>query len=221
MFKNKPRLLFKLTSRSRPQRFFHAIENIITSVSKDCNYKIHCTLDSGDVTMYNPYILERLKNYPVEFTYGVSKNKIDAINRDINTIDDWDVLINMSDDMRFTLHGFNNLIEQEFMNGTDVCLHIPDENQKDNLITLAVLGKEYYDRFGYIYHPSYKSLWCDVEMTDVAKKLGKYKYVPMIFVKHMHPAWGYQTNDDQYRFTEGFNSVDHKNYLTRKANDFK
>ncbi len=211
------KILFKLTSRSRPEKFKETLENIIDNVSEDCEYKILCTVDSDDHTLTgfvtfvdSPYILHS----------GVSKNKIDAINRDMDKSGDWDILVNMSDDMRFIQKGFDKVIVDSFAGDTDLCLHLPDGNQNEKLITLAILGRKYYERFNYIYHPSYISLWCDMEMTDVAKNLGKYKYVPQLVYRHLHPAWGLAPMDDQYIKTESFESVDKQNYLTRKANGF-
>jgi hypothetical protein len=41
------------------------------------------------------------------------------------------------------------------------------------LITLPIMDRAYYNRFGYIYHPDYKHMWSDTEMTTVGHMLGK------------------------------------------------
>jgi hypothetical protein len=129
----------------------------------------------------------------------------------------------MSDDMMFTVKDFNHVIERAFMlnDDTDMCLHLPDGNQNDVIITLAILGRKYYGRFNYIYHPDYKSLWCDNEMTDVAKMLGKYMYIPVHVYRHMHPAWGLSANDAQYIHTESFFREDENVYRKRKSCNFQ
>jgi hypothetical protein len=166
-------------------------------------------------------IIDCMEKYSnVMWCFGKSKNKIDAINRDMDMVGEWDVLVNMSDDMRFTVKGFDKIILNEFANGTDICLHAPDTKQKDKLITLAILGKDYYNRFGYIYHPAYISLWVDVEMTDVAKLNGRYRYLPQFLFEHQHPSFGMGVMDEQYRHTESFEPIDKQTYLTRKANGF-
>ena len=55
---------------------------------------------------------------------------------------------------------------------TDGVLWFFDGWRKD-LNTLCIIGRKYYERFGYIYHPDYKSFWCDAEFTEVANKLKK------------------------------------------------
>jgi len=212
------RILFKFATRSRPTLFKRAMESIISNCESD-NYVILVSIDKDD------------KSMDVEFDYEntmivckSSESKIHAINRDFEFVSDWDILVNMSDDMVFTKKGFDNIIRQEFwatvktMN-LDWCLHFPDGNRKD-LITMAVMGREYYDRFGYVYHPDYKSLYCDDEMTAVAKQLCKYKYVDEQIVQHLHPAYGKAKFDKQYQHTESFNIVDRQTFERRKANNF-
>jgi hypothetical protein len=64
-----------------------------------------------------------------------------------------------------------------------------DVYKRQDFNTLCILGKKYYDRFGYIYHPSYKSFWCDNEFTDVANELGKQTFIDKVIIRHVHPDW--------------------------------
>jgi len=201
-----PHILFKFASRSRPEKFFKAIDNIINMIDDKVNYTVLCTFDKDDVTMNESNICDIAKNYPINIksVYGNSANKIHAINRDMHLITDWDILINMSDDMMFLEKGFDNLIREDFAGNFDQFLHYNDGNQKANVSTMTIMGRQYYDRFNYIYHPAYISVWCDVEQTDVAVMLGKYKYMgddKKIFI-HNHPAWGLTSWDAQYRASE-------------------
>lgn len=217
---NNYKLLFKLTSRSRPRKFFETIDNIQSLISSDCKYRILCTLDTDDNLMNNPFVIENMEGRQnIMYSYGKSKNKIDAINRDMELAGEWDILINMSDDMRFTYASFDKVIKDAFDN-LDTCLHLPDGNQNEKCITLAIIGKEYYNRFNYIYHPDYVSLWCDMEMTEQSKMLGCYKYVNSQVYRHMHPAWGLAQYDHQYRITESYFHADQQTFLKRKELGF-
>jgi hypothetical protein len=71
-----------------------------------------------------------------------------------------------------------------------------------------------------VYHPEYKSVYCDNEATDVAKMLGKYLYVPEFYIEHKHPAWGFGKVDDLMRHTESFYHQDHATYEKRKKIKF-
>jgi len=198
------KILYKFTSRSRPEKFFKVLDNIAINSRID-NYHILITLDTDDTTMNNDDIRERIARYPNTYPiYGESKSKIDAINRDmVFAPDDWDILINLSDDMLFIEQGFDEIIVkdmQEAFPDMDGFLHYNDGNQRDNVSTMSIMTKKYYDRFGYIYHPDYVSVECDVEATEVAHILGRHKYMgdDKVIFRHFHPAWGLAERDAQY-----------------------
>lgn len=214
--KNDLRILFKFTTRSRPHLFERGMQTIIQNVVNE-NYQILVSVDTDDATM-----TEALKKYEdnvkVKICYGTSKNKIDAINRDVEKADDWHILINMSDDMVFVCRGFDDIIRNSFDN-LKQCLHFPDGNT-NQLITMSILGREFYDRFGYIYNPEYVSLWCDNEQMEVAKLIYAYKYVDMMILNHLHPAFAKADFDNQYKHTESFYGVDAQTFERRKAIKF-
>ena len=191
------RILFKYTSRSRPKEFLRGLNSIIDNCESD-NYDELASLDLNDPT---------LDQYPNCYAQvGSSTGKIDAINRDLNEYTgDWDLLINMSDDMIFTVKGFDNIIRElftkHFPNG-DGFLHLNDGHQGENVSTMSIMDRKYYERDRYIYHPEFKSLWCDVEATEVAWMRGCYAYEPIVLFDHLHPAWGLAPNDKQYLASE-------------------
>ena len=63
------------------------------------NIQFLITLDNDDTSMNTPEVIEKLKNFKnLDFVFGESLNKIDAVNRDI--VDgDWDIILLASDDM--------------------------------------------------------------------------------------------------------------------------
>jgi hypothetical protein len=187
------RILFKYSTRSRRSNFLRGYDSIINNVTSD-DYHVLISVDKDDQSMYPLPVLDGNHTFVV----GNSKNKIDAINRDINEFDyDFDILINMSDDMIFTKKGFDDIIRAEFYNDFNQYIHFNDGNQKSNVCTMHIVGREYYNRFKYIYHPDYISLWSDVENDIVAKQLGCYKYMgdDLQLFKHLHPAWGLAPQD--------------------------
>jgi hypothetical protein len=223
--KSNQTILFKYTSRSRPDLFYRGLVSIINNCVSP-NYLVLCSLDDNDPTLdqYLEYI-KSLENPKISVVLGSSKNKIDAINRDLNYYEkSWDILINMSDDMVFVERGFDNIIRNAFDSNLDQFIHFNDGNQRSNLCSMTIEGKEYYRRFNYIYHPSYISLWCDVEAQEVAKLLGKYKYMgdSVVLFKHLHPAFGLAQMDSQYSITESQSlwSADHVTFTNRQANRF-
>ena len=213
------KILFKLATRSRPQKAKNSIENIINLCQSD-NYVILLSIDEDDVTMNDfDYSDDR-----VIICRGLSKNKIDAINRDIFRINDWQILINTSDDMKFEIKGFDTIIRQDFNKDFDKVIHYSDGKQHSNIMTMSIMGIDYYKRFNYIYHPDYQSLWSDVEATEVAWLLGKYQYQGdnKILFRHYHPSWGLSEYDEQYRKTESaeLRNSDYAVFKYRKNNNY-
>lgn len=219
------RILFNIASRSRPDKFNSLIKNLTDHCESD-NYCILVKVDSNDpcLTKYLDYI-QQYRDINIIPVVGESKNKIDAINRGILS-GGWDIIVDISDDFVITRKGFDNIIREHC--GPDDCLHFPEpyatkQNEKDkneNIIIMAVMGIEYFNRFGYIYNPVYKSLFCDNEITHVAKKLGRYKFVDEDIFYHAHPTAGYGKKDDQTKHTESFWDRDEVIYLERKAKNF-
>ena len=188
------KILFKYTTRSRRSNFLRGYDSILNKIANREDYHILISVDKDDQSMFPLPVLDGNHTFVV----GNSKNKIDAINRDLNEFEyDWDILINMSDDMIFTKKGFDDIIRAEFYNDFNQYLHFNDGNQKCNVCTMHIVGRNYYDRFKYIYHPDYISLWCDVENDIVAKQLGCYKYMGdnIKLFRHLHPAWGLAPQD--------------------------
>lgn len=218
------RILYKFPSRSRPKKFIECIENIY-NLHTHSTFTILATLDEDDVTMSNEEMKEKIATYPeVVPVYGYSKGKIDAVNRDMTAVPEWDILINMSDDMRFVAKGFDTQIVGDMTErfpGLDGMLHYPDGNRSD-LITMAIMGRKYYDLDGYIYCPEYESVFADDEQTIVAKKRYAYKFIDKILFRHLHPAWGLSPMDEQYARQDSphQHARDREVFTRRKENNF-
>ncbi len=93
---------------------------------------------------------------------------------------------------------------------------------ENKLPTMSIMGKKYLDRFGFIYHPSYKNVYADNEAMEVAIALGKHKFIDKNIYDHFHPVWNMAEWDEQYRQSENVVSyaIDKANYEERKANNF-
>jgi hypothetical protein len=80
-----------------------------------------------------------------------------------------------------------------------------------------------YDFFGYIYHPAYKSLFCDNEFTDLCKGslASKCTYIPYVLIKHEHPGTGFpERNDALYTRNQRYWSEDMYTYISRKTYEY-
>jgi hypothetical protein len=227
------KILFKYASRSRNEKFFDGLDNILSNLNDLNNFCILCSLDADDETMNNQQSIKRIteyvKKYPANIVikFGKSKNKIDAINRDVNEFKerfDFDILVNFSDDMQFIVQSFDKTIREKFYiayPNLDGNIYFNDGFVGDAISTMSIIGRKYYDKFNYIYHPSYHSLWCDNEYTMVAKTEKKIVYFDEKIYIHNHPANVGGFIDTQLMKTESFNEIDRENFNKRLTNNFK
>ena len=215
------KILYKFATRARVPKLLSCLDNI-QKLSTHDNYHIAITADLDDVAMFNSEVRDTINTYKnVSLLYGTSGSKVIAINRDLEFFSDWDILINMSDDMVFIQHGFDSIIVDSFkMHGLDKLIHFPDQAAGSALITMAIMGRTYFNRDGFIYNPEYKSLFCDNEQQEVAKLRGCYQFKRTRLFNHMHPAWGLAPVDDLMRHTESFHMEDKATFERRKLLNF-
>jgi hypothetical protein len=207
-------ILINFASRSRPAKFFACLDNVREQFILP--YKVIAKLDTDDPAGVEAY--DRLKDYPeVEVKWGKSQTKIHAINRDIPS-DGWTILLNHSDDMWFTQFGADLEIVNQMPANMDAILHFPDGTT--DLLTYSIMGREYYLRDGYVYHPDYISLWSDNHAMDVAKQRGKYIFVDMVIFEHRHPVWNKAEWDRQYHEQGSYYHQDKITYDRHKQNNF-
>jgi hypothetical protein len=222
------KILFKLPSRTRPNRVFEVLDATLNNIEDKENFCFLLSLDADDTKMNNIDVKSRLDKYPnMNYVFGYSDSKIDAVNRDVKEFErDWDILVLLSDDMVPVYKGFDNVIREkydEFFPDLDGVTWFNDGFQKSRINTLCILGKTYYNRFGYIYHPSYKSLYCDNEFTIVANKLGKQKYFDTVLIEHRHFSIGNNREryDQLYVRNDSLMKTDELNYYKRERINFE
>ena len=174
--------------------------------------------------MNNAEVVNRIMGYKnVSIQWGSSESKIHAVNRSMPDID-WDILINMSDDMQFNIFGFDVMIGVDMLNwfpDFDGLLHYPDQDARDVLATMYIAGRKWWEFRGKnIYHPSYKSLWCDNEEQIAAKTCDKYKYTGYQINLHNNPAYGHLPKDEMFERQQSDWNEDEENFYKRKLLNF-
>lgn len=221
-----PKLLIKFPTRGRPDKFFNVLDLYINKAQNLDKIAFLISLDTDDVTMNNPEIISRFKNYQSKikllYFFGNNKTKIQAINADLEKVSGWDILLLASDDMIPVVQGYDYIIRKDMndhFRDFDGVLWYNDGGQ-NNINTLSILGKKYYDRFGYIYHPDYVSLWCDNEFTEVSKKLNKVYQSDKIIIEHQHPVYRKTNYDQLYVKNESYYNIDQQTYEQRKSKNF-
>lgn len=223
------KLLIKYPTRSRPEQFLSVLTKMVNTSKHPELLTFLVSFDVDDESM-NGAILQRASQIHngITFVAGTSRNKVHAINRDMEMAGEWDIVLVASDDMIPQVEGWDEIIREGFKtasigsetaiehNNLDQCLWFFDGHQH-RICTLVVMGKDRYNKFNYIYHPDYVSLWCDNEWTEVNQPVKN----ETILFKHEHPAWGGGLEMDAlYQRNEGYFKLDEATYMRRKSLNF-
>ena len=167
-------ILMKVTSRERPKQVLETIKSYIDFAenTKDMVWLLSFDGDDASCTAewFKVAIQETLKDCRGYAEFGISTGKINAVNRDVNEFTEtWDILLNISDDQRPIVKGYDNIIRNAMPDDLDASIWYSDGQPR--VCTQEILGYNYYKRFSYIYHPAYKSLFCDNESLPVVNCL--------------------------------------------------
>lgn len=219
------KLLIKFPTRDRKEKFFYALDKYYELLSDLDNTEFCITIDEDDYSMNNDEVLDKLDTYKNLYYYiGNCKDKIEAVNADLEDFKDYDIILLASDDMIPMIEGYDNDIREnmeKYYPDTDGVLWFFDGLRRD-LNTLCIIGKKYYKRFNYIYHPGYKSFYCDDEFTQVANRLKKQTFIDKTIIRHEHPdVMQYRHNLDKlYQKNSKYYPEDGKMFTIRRNNNF-
>lgn len=118
-----------------------------------------------------------------DYLYTTETNIPKSINNNLSDTN-WDIILPIFRPS-IAVHNFDSVIKkiyQESFSNLDGVLWFTDNIQKE-LATFAVIGREYYNNFGYIYNPIYTNSKFEDEFTEVLKINNKYKYQESVLFK--------------------------------------
>jgi hypothetical protein len=217
-------IVSKFPSRGRPEKLKTVLRRYVDMAADMSRMFFMVTLDSDDSTVSIELIDSLLAIHPnIRVTMGISGTKVKAINRDMETAPAFDILLLASDDMIPVAHGYDNIIRHAMHKHyptTDGVLWFNDGHQHNGLNTLAIMGKTYYNRFGYIYNPLYRTAWCDNEFTEVADLLKRQTYFDQVIIEHQHVLFGLAPKDETYIKNDIGADEDTELYRQRKGVNF-
>lgn len=171
-------------SRNRPKEAFATACKWRDSADDEFEYIL--SLDSDDNSSQD-YLKLFYKFGPfAKGCHNKNRSAIAAINNAAK-IATGDLLIVVSDDFDCLDH-WDTLLLKELEGKSHFIVKTQDGLQK-TLITLPIMDRAYYNRFGYIYHPDYLHMHCDEEMTIVGHMLGKVITLDLLF-PHNHYTTG-------------------------------
>lgn len=163
--------------RSRVEKSWNCMSEWILRAGVDLEVII--SIDSND-----PRKDEFLKVYEgFQVIVNDNDNAVMAVNAAAK-VSTGDVLIVVSDDFQCP-KDWGKSVERAVKGRRDFVLKTADGIQP-YIVTLPILDRRYYDRFGYIYNPVYSHMFSDMELTHVADLLGRMVVRQDILFPHRH-----------------------------------
>jgi hypothetical protein len=225
-------ILLKYPTRQRPEKFMSNLNSYLNKASGKHKITVIISMDTDDALLNNEHVRQFLEskntdNVIVSFFYGESRGKIHAINRDIPN-SSWDILISTADDMEPVENNWDDIIVNDMFSffpdlkgslnyDTDPRLDHKGPEGYKTLITLPIIGRTLYNLFGYVYHPDYKSEWCDNEQTEVFESLGVLKHIKRRPIIH---KWFENQDSLMARNMQIGSNYDKQMYMNRKSSGF-
>jgi len=152
--------------------------------SKHNDLEYILSLDTDNAKEYLPVIRELVGKLNLKVVIYPNPNMVHALNNAAK-LATGDILIYVSDDFE-CFANYDIAIQKAVGEKKDWALFVSDGIRDDDVQTISILSKEYYDRFGYIYYPEYISMWADPDYTETAKRTGKVIKALDLTFQHRH-----------------------------------
>jgi hypothetical protein len=174
-------------SRGRSEKAYTTVRDWTTKADNYNDIEYILSIDDSDTCAYTFLPLTGL----VKILISNNRSAIDAINNAAK-VATGDLLIVVSDDFGCPEH-WDTLLLEALEAKSDFLVKTQDGLQP-TLITLPIMDRAYYNRFGYIYHPDYLHMFSDQEMTAVGHMLGRVVGLDLEF-PHNHYSTGRNDRD--------------------------
>lgn len=136
--------------------------------------------------LYEANIINALKGHSIRHVVNITNTSVAAINAAAEMCTG-DIIIVISDDFE-PIKNWDLEILKAVEGKEDWILKTQDGTQPW-IITLPIMDRKYYERFGYVYYPEYAHMFCDSQLTHVADLLGR-KLTSSLLFKHNHYSVG-------------------------------
>jgi hypothetical protein len=203
-------------SRGRPEQAYYTSREWITSAAKPGRIQYVLCIDRSD---------QQRERYEELFMYtrGIdmvcldNTSAIQAFNRGAKH-SSGNLLIALSDDFNTPPFHWDEALLSQLNRQEDYVVKTSDTLQPW-IITLPIMDRKYYERFGYIYYPEYKHMFCDTELTHVGDLLNRKITLPITF-PHNHYATGRTQRDAINIKNDATWNQGEALYLSRMEKDF-
>lgn len=206
-------------SRGRAEMAFNTAKKWLELADNKSQIEYWFSCDSDDAQMQQ--YIHFVSQLGVQAKYSVNRSAIQAINRVAEMVKG-NLLIVVSDDFD-CFQGWDSFLLNNLAGKTDYLVKTSDGYMNNNwLITLPIMDRAYYNRFGYIYQPDYLHLFSDTEMTCVGNMLGKVIDLqnPNAVFQHNHYTINKMAKDAINEKNDATWTQGKELFLSRMADDF-
>lgn len=173
-------------SRSRATKAIEVAKRWIKEAGEPVDYILSIDSDDPEKDLYYELFLGR------RVACHNNRSAIDAINNAAKEATG-DIFVVVSDDFACPSQWGTSLLR--LVEGRKEWIAKTHDGIQRWIITLPIMDRAYYNRFGHIYHPDYMHMFCDTHMTAVADLLGRRINLDMHF-PHNHYSAGKSKRDD-------------------------
>lgn len=202
-------------SRGRPQQAFETATRWIGNSESAFEYILSLDNDDPKLNEYKKLFDEDHNIYQLAIGFN-NQSAINAINFGAE-LATGDLLIVISDDMD-CFPGWDTALLNELSGKSDFVLKTRDGIQK-TLVTLPIVDRTFYNRYGYIYFDGYSHMCADQELTAVAIMTGKLLYSDLLF-EHRHYITGKTQRDSINEKNDATYTQGQKIFDERLKNNF-
>jgi hypothetical protein len=181
-------------SLGRPDKAVETAEIWLSSAKRGYDIQYIVSLNSTDVAR-SQYITKFSAIPRVTIVTSDATNMVAASNVAAKEATG-EIMILVSDDM-FPMWHWDELLMAELDPEQAQVLQVHDGIRSD-IVTLPIMTRAAYKKLGYMYHPSYLSMYADNDLAETAKVHGMYKVSQLQF-DHQHYTIGKAPIDETYR----------------------
>lgn len=179
-------------TRQRPEKSFSTIQKWVQRCSSEVEVVVSVDIDDPLLSFYTKLYSET----PYKLIVNKNRSAVDAVNNAAKEAKG-EIMVVVSDDFDCNPNWGTDILRVT-RNKKDWVLKTNDGVQKW-LITLPILDRAYYYRFGYIYHPDYLHMFVDTHFTHQAEYLDCVLRADNIWFPHHHYSVTKGPKDDVSR----------------------
>lgn len=198
-------------SYGRPELARKCYDEWLSKSDRPSDIEYVLCLSSEDKSGYDTF-----NDVNCKIVYFMGKGLVNQVNY-AATFATGQLLIAVSDDFGCPDHWDTRLLHA--LEGKEDYIVKTQDGIQPFIITLPIMDRMYYERFGYIYHPSYSHMWGDTELADVGRLLGRTINSTLVF-PHRHYSTGAMKKDATNVANDSKYKQDEVIYKRRKSANF-